>query len=384
MIPVLWRYAIRNYLKIFTLSVGSIVLVLIVSRFKEIAHFAVLSADWPKTVLFTLYQIPFILPMALPLSALLASFLLLQKMSRFHEIAALRAAGFGLRHILAPLMFLGGLLSLLNFSLSAQIAPHCIRESLKILYQDAPPNPLVLLQRRKLLKHKNIYIQLQEKEDRVTDLLLIARNGSNHRLELISAGCLQMEDHQLIGKKMALVSHLHGTRSSLVNSEALKNLPNLTACRITSDSLEFDPLFIENQTTMSMAATALSAFLTKSPPKTTIRSLDFRMLPRAYNHDKKKAKAAFSELLRRCSLSLAVFSFTFLGCAFGFESEKSHSKKGLYIMLFLALLLLSSYFLGKGLRSNSILAAVSIFFPHFVIWFASLTRLRRIAKGMAS
>jgi len=360
MIPVLWRYAIRNYLKIFTLSVGSIVLVLIVSRFKEIAHFAVLSADWPKTILFTLYQIPFILPMALPLSALLASFLLLQKMSRSHETAALRAAGFGIRHILAPLIFLGGLLSLLNFSLSAKIAPHCIRESLKILYQDAPPNPLVLLQRRKLLKHKNIYIQLQEKEDRVTDLLLIARNGSNHRLEFISAGCLQMEDHQLIGKKIMIVSHL------------------------TQDSLAFDPLFIENQTTMSMAATALSAFLTKSPPKTTIRSLDFRMLPRAYNHDKKKAKAAFSELLRRCSLSLAVFSFTFLGCAFGFESGKSHSKRGLFIMLFLALLLLSSYFLGKGLRSNSILAAVSVFSPHFVIWFASFYRLRRIAKGLAS
>jgi len=357
MIPVFWRYAISSYLKIFSLSVGSIVSILIVSRFKDIAHFAALSADWPKTALFTSYQIPFILPMAIPISALFASFLLVQKMSRSHELAALRSAGFSLRQILMPILLTGGFLTLANFFLCAEITPICQLESIKILHQEASPNPLVLLQRRKLMKLKTTYVQLKEKEGQIVDLVLIAHTGSHPRLELIASDLLRLEEDQLIGEGTAIVSHP------------------------SSEGFDFDPLLIENLSTLSMQAPLLSEFLTKRSHKTTIRALDFRMLLQAGKKPGKKGRVALVELLRRCSLSLAVLTFTFLGCAFGMETGKKQSKSGSLYALSLALLLLSSYFLGKGLRFHATVSALAFLLPHALSWVCSVWRLKCVSRG---
>ncbi len=78
MFPILWRYLLRSYFKIFFLCLFSFVALLIVSRFKEIAKCAALSGSGSKAALFILYQIPFIIPLALPISSLCSSFLLVQ------------------------------------------------------------------------------------------------------------------------------------------------------------------------------------------------------------------------------------------------------------------------------------------------------------------
>src|SRR4051812_4375873 len=116
-LPILWRYAIFSYLRYFVLSVGTFIAVLLVLRFKEIARFAALTANWAKAGVFTLYQIPFILPMAIPLSALIASFLMVERMSSSHELTALRAARVSLKTILTPLWITGCFLSALNFAI---------------------------------------------------------------------------------------------------------------------------------------------------------------------------------------------------------------------------------------------------------------------------
>ena len=127
MFPILWRYALQGYLRVFFLSVCTFIAVLLVSRFKEIARFAALSSDPLKTGLFLVYQFPLILPMAIPISALIASILLFQRLSRTYELTALRASGLSLGSILSPLLFGSLLPSLLNFSLAAEISPLCPR-----------------------------------------------------------------------------------------------------------------------------------------------------------------------------------------------------------------------------------------------------------------
>jgi lipopolysaccharide export system permease protein len=211
-----------------------------------------------------------------------------------------------------------------------------------------------------MLKLKNTYLQLKEEEGEVLDLILVARNGRNHRLELLSADRLRSEKDLIIGERTAIVSHV-GTGNT-----------------------DHDPLLIENQATMSMNGDLLAKFFIKRPPKTSIRALDFRMLPWASAQKGKLGRTAWTELLRRSSLSLAVFSFTLLGCAFGFETGKKASKSSALSTIFLALLLLSSYFLGKGLRFNAIVSLLSFLLPHCLIWVASLRRLRRIARGIAA
>jgi len=221
--PILWRYALQSYTRVLLLSICTFIAVLIVSRFKEIARFTALTCDFRKTGMFVFYQIPAILPIAIPISTLIASLLLFQKLSRSYELTALRASGLSLRSILAPLL-----------------------------------------------------------------------------------------------------------------SRALK----------------------------------------KNRPRLDINALSFKML--SYSD---KTKPVLIERLRRLSLSLAVFSFTLLGCTFGIDEARRPSRKNLLFAFLLTLTVLMSYLLGKELKNHVALAIGAFLLPHPFIWFCSFLHLHRISRG---
>lgn len=358
--PILWRYILRGYIKIFSLSVFTFIAVLLVARFKEIARFTALTGDWSKTILFVSYQIPLILPIAIPISALIASLILIQKLSQTFELTALRASGISLMNILAPILTCSLFLSILNFAFSAEISPFCRRESKTLLYRETSANPLLLLQRQHLVKVKHAYINMEMKDEgnMAKNLILIAHNESNQRLTLVSARQLRIVSDKLLGSDVAIVSHIPS-----VNKE------------------DFDPLIIENQSSMSTAAPVLSAALKKNRPKIDANALGLRMLRLRALETGKKGRGALVEILRRVNLTLAVFSFTFLGCAFGIEQGRNPSKKNLLTALGFTLLVLVSYFLGKELKSRTVFAFSALLIPHAAIWIACFYKLRSVARG---
>ncbi|HSX26264.1 MAG TPA: LptF/LptG family permease [Chlamydiales bacterium] len=360
MIPVLWRYALQSYLRVFFLSVCTFIAVLLVSRFKEIARFAALSSDGLKTALFIVYQLPLILPMAIPISALIASLLLFQRLSRTSELTALRASGLSLRSILTPLLFTSFLLSLCNFSFTAEISPFCRRESKALLYRETSENPLLLLQRQQLVKIKDAYLNMKIKDEgkAAKDLILIAHNESNQRLSLVAARQLRISGEELLGYDVAILSHLQSEKEE-----------------------SFDPLIIENQASMSTAAPVLSAALKKNRPRLDPNALNLRMLQIRVADGGKLAKSARVEILRRISLSIAVFTLTLLGCVFGIEEERNPSKKGMFIALVLTLLILISYLMGKELKGYPLIAIVAFLLPHAILWTVSLLKIQRISRG---
>ncbi len=361
MIPILWRYTISAYLKIFLLSVGTFVSVLMVSRFKEIARFAALSSDWGKTGLYAVYQIPFILPIAIPLSALIASILLFLTLSRTHELTAFRALGFSFKNIFTPLLLFAAFLALLNFYISAEVAPFCRRESKQILYRETSDNPLLLLQRQSLIKIKNAYLRIKTHEhgNSTRNFLLITYNESNERLNLVSARKLKVRGEELLGQDVAIVSSLRSNDSN------------------------FDPLIIENQGFLSTEAPFLSLALKKNRPRIDDASLNLRMLRHRLQTATPRTKynATFVEILRRASLSCSVFTFTFLGCAFGIEQGRSPKKRALFYALFLTLSILASYLLGKSFKKDLLLASIILPLPHLIAMLASTVRLFRFSRG---
>lgn len=350
--PILWRYALQSYSRVFSLSVCTFIAVLIVSRFKDIARVAALSGDFGKTGLFILYQIPTILPIAIPISSLIASLLLFQSLSRSFELTALRACGISLWKIISPLLAISLLLSIFNFSLCAEIAPYCRREAKMWIYHETTQNPLLLLQRQKLVKIRHAFLDMEVKDDEtIKDLTLIVPNESTKRLSLLSAQKLWIEKEELIGKNLAVISYINGDTG-------------------------FDTLVIENQTTMSTAAPLLSTALKKNRPRLDINALNLKMLTLS-----KKEKTARIEMLRRLSLSLAAFSFTLLGCAFGIEEGRTPSKKNLLFALLLTLSVLMSYLMAKELKTHPFLALLAFLIPHPFIWVSSSIHLYRISRG---
>lgn len=342
--PILWRYLLFGYTRIFSLSVCSFVIILLVSRFKEIARFAALSANIPKTWLFVAYQIPLILPFALPISALIASLLLFQTLSKSHELTAMRASGVRLNTLLTPILLFSVFLSLCNFVVCGDLAPFCRRASKELIYNETSTNPLLLLQRQNLVKMKKSYIKMKVDDDgkSAKDLFLITHNQRNDRLSLLTARNLRISQAELIGTDVAAITHLQADK-------------------------DYDTLILENQSWMSTDASTLSSSLKKNRPRLETSSLEFPLLRL---HPKKKA---LLEILRRISLSIAVFSFTILGCCYGIEQGRSLSKKNLLTAVGFALAFMMSYLLGKELKSPLLTFAIFLI-PHPILWIASIRK----------
>jgi lipopolysaccharide export system permease protein len=353
---VLWRYIIRSYLSMFFLSVGTFVWVLLVLRFKEIARFAALNGSWLKTSLFAFYQIPFILPMAVPFSALISSLLLFQRMSQSNELNALRASSLNFKKIFTPLCVAAAFLTLGNFLICAELAPFCRRASKTLFYQETSENPLLLLQRQKLVKlnHAHLSFDMVKEGKRARNFLLITPNKSHERLGLVSAKRLSVQGEELMGDGLSMISYLKSEKSDA-----------------------FDPLLIENQVRMSMKAPQLSATLKKSRPKPDIASMSLSMLQSRLGTKETK------EMMRRAGLSLAVFSFTFVGAAFGIEQRRVRSRKNLMVALGINLAILVCYFLAKRVKQPLFLVPLLYLGPHPIAWLTSAWQLKRIARGKA-
>lgn len=363
MIPRLWSYFLLGYLRILGLSLSTFISVLIVSRFREIARFTALSGSWSKTLLFTLYQIPFILPLALPISALIASFLLVSRLSLRGEITACRAAGKSLPSLLAPLWLLGAFLSCFAFVMTAEITPFCKAETKRLLFEKTSTNPLLLLQRQALvpLKNASIHMEVAEGEAGAQNLLCVSYNDSHQRLSLLTAKKLFLEEKTLVANDVTLLSHLSSEEDSF-----------------------FDPLVVENQKTLRTSAPKLSQAMRKKKPKLEPSTLRFKLLSLYAKGEKTKQKQiVFGEQLRRIFLPLYVLSFTILGSVFGLHLGRSDKQKNFIALLSLPLLSFIGYFLAKSLRTDLLFLLTPLLFPLLLTLGISFFRLYRIERGFS-
>jgi len=363
--PILWRYLLKDYFRVLLLCIGAFVAILLVMRAEEIANFAALGAKWKLVFLFTLYQVPYILPIALPISCLIAALLLFQRLSNSHELTAMMAAGLSLRLITYPLIMAGVILSLTNFFIVSEVASKCRFLSRDLAYEMTTVNPLFLLHKEKLLKPKGSYVDMDvlHTGEFAKNVLFIVNNGANHRLSVLSAKEISLKGKALVGKKVGVVSSL--------NAE---------------DKEGFDPLLLENSQTMVTDASSFSQVLKKSKWNIHEDYLPLRLLIAKQKIDKKLLKkssgAARIEIGRRISLGIAPFTFTLIGVCFGTQIGRTRSRKGVLFAMGLAFLALIFYFGAKSFQKYPNTACLFYFLPHPLITFFSLRFSKSISAGV--
>jgi len=362
--PLLWRYLLRNFIQVFLLCVSSFISILIVIRFQEIARFATSGAPLVKVALFTLLQIPYILPIAIPVSCLIAAVLLFQRLSLTHELTAFRACGLGLKSIATPLLFAGIFLTLVNFTIAGELSPRCRSYSKTLIYEMAMSNPLFVLQKESLIRLKNAFydIGVLKANRYAEDVLLVAKNSSNGRLTLMSAKELALKGDLLKGEQVTLISSVDPKRED-----------------------GFDHLVIENQAEMNTKATNLSQFMQTADWSMNYEYLPLRMIV-AHDYVVKKrlslSKIAREEIARRVSLSLATFTFTVIGIAFGMQIGRTRSKKGIFWTIGLAAFYLVCFIAAKSIRHSPLLSISLYLLPHPIILLLSLRGLKAIREGV--
>jgi len=362
-IPVFWRYILKSFFKFFSLSICGFISILIVTRLKEIGRFAALSSSFSSVLKFAIYQIPFMLPIAIPISCLIASIILFQKMSHSHELTAYRSCGISIRKLFTPLLFSAFLLFIVNLVISSELTPYCREKSKRMLFEKSSFSPIVLLQRKNLSRLKKTYLDMRSiSSKRAKDVLCILPNRSNNRLNLLYAEYLKHDSGSLIGKNVSIISHLPSAKED-----------------------SFDHLIIENQNQITTDAEGLSQIM-KSPHWSLNPSyMPMKMLIAKIKLSTVKKDAILlliSEISRRFSLAFAAFTFTLLGASFGIEISRTPSKKKTLFAAGMALLILLSFSIGKAFNNYPIFTAIIYLIPQAGVFFASKQALNNIARGI--
>lgn len=361
--PILWRFLLKSYFQVFCLCMTSFIAALFVMRFKDIAEFATLNSDALSIFLFSLYQLPYVLPLAIPISCVIASVLLFQKLSHYHEFTALRAAGISLRHLLVPLILGSLLLSALNFIVVAELGPRCRFWAKELTYEMTSSNPFYIFNKISEGKLTNAYVEIRTLRGgkKAKDVLLILNNRVHERLGIMTAEELSIEKETLLGKNVSVISS--------VNS----NLPD-----------GFDHLVIENQASMSTPAASLSQLLHSAKWHLRPEYLPFKDLMIRLMLSQKKfwSNTHALEIARRLSLAFTPFFFTLLGAAFGMEIGRRHTRRGLLWAVTLTALYLSAFIGAKSMKHFPKLAWLLYFVPFGILGFFSMRSLKRISKGI--
>jgi lipopolysaccharide export system permease protein len=382
MISIIWRFLIAQYLKVMALCLTAFIAILLTTRLGEIAHFASLDPSEGAIFFFVLYQIPYMLPIAFPIACLISSILLVQRLSRTHELTALRACGMSLREVLMPLLTVSAFTCVGSFYVVSELATHSHLLSSLMKMEVRSINPLLLLHNKHLLRIKGAYFDTlgpSQMGESASDVVIAMPNRSTGRLTLLIAKQLKALPETFVGQNLTLISFvasdtsnsfdtciLENTREATTSAKNFSQLIQHKAWEIHNDYLQMSLLLAQLNAHKAAFVGAKNKGLSLSEQKTFVRTI---------NRD-------YSEIMRRLSVALAPFTFTFMGLAFGINISRRRSFRSLFTVIGLAALFISAYYAAKGLDHLILVSSLFYIIPHVIILILSIQVLNKISKGI--
>lgn len=375
--PIVWRYLLSHYIKVLLLCLVGFVAILLTTRLDEIAHFATLGPEGIYILLFTLHQIPYILPIALPIACLISSILLVQRLSRTQELTALRAAGLSLSSLFTPLLLAAALLSLGNFYVVSELSTESHLTTGLLKTQLRSINPLLLLHNKHLLKMKGIFLRTlgpSKMGESVEKVVIASPNKHNDRINLLIADKLRASSAKFVGHQVTLISSIGDNAENSSDDLAIENLSHAHMSVQDFGQMMQKKVWSLNNDHLKMSLLLAKlkvekGELAKSTPE--VRKLATRCVARCY-----------SEILRRTSIAFAVFSFTLLGCAYGISISRFQSNRAIFTVIAFAAFVLIAFFVAKGIEDQLFAAATLYIAPHLILVAASLRMIKRASQGV--
>lgn len=366
--PIIWRFLLKQYSKVLLLCIVSFIAILLTTRLDEIAQFTALGASSPYVLKFISYQIPYILPVAIPIASLISTTILMQRLSASCELTALRACGYSLLHIATPLLLMAAVLSMGNFYIISEMTTHShlmkkvLRREIKSL------NPLVLLQNEKLARMRGIYAHVEgglAMGEQASNLIVASFDSHQKDLNLVFAKNLTSTFESVQAEQVTMIfPRKNSDRLLIENAERVSfPLPDLSQLFGGADLCPKDDHL------------KLSLLLQRAGEyRQTLRTSPSIPL-------RKQLKALYSEIVRRLSLSLSIFTFTLIAIAFSIHLTPRQMYRGLIWISLLSTGLLLSYFTAKSLHSEFTIAISLYLLPHPLIALLCYRTLKRFNRG---
>lgn len=382
--PLIWRYLLSQYLKIFFLCLFTFIGILLILRLDEIVHFATLGPEGFLILRYTLYQIPYVLPITIPISSLVASFLLMQQLSKNHELTALRTAGLSFSVIFYPIFLSAAFFSVLNFYIISEITTQSHMQAALLKNELRTVNPLLLLHNKHLMRAKGYYFDSfgdSVMGASVSKSLLAIPGKGEHRMNLLIADRLTTSVEQFLGKNLTLIKALKEINPNQKEKLLIENIgEGVISINDFAKMIEKKVWTLNND---HLRLPVLMAKLNEENLLFTQKKL--LQLPKTeLLAIKKSINKCINELQKRISAALAPFTFTLTGSAFGISLSRRPSNKRFLFALGIASLYLLCFFSAKGAEQNIFTSAAFYFLPHVFMVLVSFRILRKIIKGTSN
>ena len=378
-IPTLWKYFLGQYFEVLLLSLFAFVVILLSTKLQDFAHFVSMGAPLHLVGLFVLYQIPYVMQIALPISSLIGSLYLFQRLSQNNALAAARASGMSVFGLVTPLLLCSFLFSLIVFRCVLDVGASSHRAGKQLEFELRKLHPLAIINNTKLLEQSGISIDMQgslEHDRQASQFILAARYGEQGQLALIIAKKMKVKDDIIFGEHMALITEKPSDREDSFDHLLIENIKknemkledlalvaNTKKLRIGNDDLHF------------------SYLLAKRKDLQTKIAQDVEKGEKSKFNKKQLAKCE-SEIARRISLAASIFTFALLGMSYGCLVGRVQSKRRLIPVIALTALFLICYLGGKAMESDPSIYKVLYTAPHLAIICVCIRRLVRIDRGV--
>ncbi|MBA3957651.1 MAG: LptF/LptG family permease [Parachlamydiaceae bacterium] len=381
--PILWQYLLRHYLRVLFLCTVAFIAVLLVMRLEEIARFATLGASALSVAGFVMHQIPYILPITIPIASLISSILLVQGLSTTHELTALRACGMAFKDILAPILVAAACLTLANFYIVSEVATNSHLSAGLLKSELRAINPLLLANNKHLMDLKGFYFEAlgaSRLGESAADVVLATPNKGSDRINLLLAKEMRTAPQMFFGSNVTLISSLGNNEGEKFDQLMLENIAEASI-----SVQDFAQVIDKKVWTLNNDHLTLPLLLVRldEERQNLIKGEQANLPQNELKQITRNINRGYSEIMRRVSLAFAVFSFTLLGAAFGVGISRNRSNRGLYFVICLTALYMIAFFAAKSMEHVLATAALIYFLPHILIVGLSIWALRRAAKGIA-
>lgn len=379
LLPTLWRYFLAQYIKVFCLSLFAFLVILLSTKLQDFAQFVSMGAPLSLVTMFIIYQIPYILQIALPISCLIATIYLFQRLTQNNSLTAARASGISLLGLITPILIFSLLLSLITFhyildlGASSHLAAKVLEHELRSLH------PLAIFQNRKLLEGSGITIDMHgslERDKEASHFIMTGRHGAEGRGYLLIAKKLKLQGEVIRGRELTFITSesskvpgqfdnviIETTKENEIPLKDLSSLINKKRFRLGDDDLTFSLLQAKRE------------ILKQELINSEYFSLKSKQTKKSYAR-------CTSEIARRVSLSLSIITFGILGIAYGIGIGRVHSKKKIFQVALFTALFLICYLAAKAFETNTTLSTFLYLIPHPIILGFCLKRLHNIEHGL--
>lgn len=131
--PILFRYLLREYAKIFFMCfAGLMTIYLVIEFFEKVRRFLRYDAQWLDVLMYFVLKMPGIAFQIAPLAILMATLLALGLLSRNHEITAMRSCGISLPWITSPFLAFAVCMAFVLLLFSSTVIPLASNEAEEI------------------------------------------------------------------------------------------------------------------------------------------------------------------------------------------------------------------------------------------------------------